>query len=76
MADAIDTIRAAAATATADGTRIDVAKALHRKAQIRLDWIASETSMGLHNPEEALSVLNEAITWAHQATPRFAGTGG
>jgi nitrite reductase (cytochrome c-552) len=42
------------------------ALALQRKAQWRLDFIAAENSMGFHAPQEAASVLAEAIDYARQ----------
>jgi nitrite reductase (cytochrome c-552) len=39
---------------------------LQRKAQWRLDFIAAENSMGFHAPQEAASVLGEAIDYARQ----------
>jgi len=42
------------------------ARALQRKAQWRLDFIAAENSMGFHAPQEASRVLAEAIDYARQ----------
>jgi nitrite reductase (cytochrome c-552) len=42
------------------------ARALQRKAQWRLDFIAAENSMGFHAPQEAARVLGEAIDYARQ----------
>ena len=42
------------------------ARALQRKAQWRLDFIAAENSMGFHAPQEAARVLAEAIDYARQ----------
>ena len=43
------------------------ARALHRKAQIRWDFISAENSMGFHSPQEALRMLGDAIDYARQA---------
>lgn len=42
------------------------ARALHRKAQWRLDFILSENSNGFHAPQEAARILGEAIDFARQ----------
>ncbi|HUH95441.1 MAG TPA: ammonia-forming cytochrome c nitrite reductase subunit c552 [Casimicrobiaceae bacterium] len=39
---------------------------LQRKAQWRLDFIAAENSMGFHAPQEAATVLGEALDYARQ----------
>lgn len=67
MVDAIDAIQAAAADPDVDAERLTAARALHRRAQIRLDWINAENSMGFHNSQEALEVLGRALDLAHQA---------
>lgn len=41
--------------------------ALHRRAQMRWDFISSENSTGFHSPQEAARVLANAIDLAHQA---------
>jgi nitrite reductase (cytochrome c-552) len=42
------------------------ARALQRKAQWRLDFVAAENSMGFHAPQEAARILGEAIDYARQ----------
>lgn len=42
------------------------AQALQRKAQWRIDFVASENSMGFHAPQEAARVLGEAADYARQ----------
>ncbi|HMO37258.1 MAG TPA: ammonia-forming cytochrome c nitrite reductase subunit c552 [Gemmatales bacterium] len=42
------------------------ARALHRKAQWRLDFVAAENSMGFHAPGECARLLGEAIDYARQ----------
>jgi nitrite reductase (cytochrome c-552) len=43
------------------------ARGLHRKAQIRWDFISAENSMGFHSPQEAVRILGDAIDHARQA---------
>ncbi len=64
---AIAAIQSSAATDGADAALIDEARALHRSAQLRWDFIAAENSMGFHNPEEALRILASATDLARQA---------
>jgi nitrite reductase (cytochrome c-552) len=45
---------------------IMTARALHRKAQWRLDFVAAENSMGFHAPQELARILAEAIDLARQ----------
>lgn len=67
IVDAIAAIKAAAAVKTADAGLLEEARILHRKAQLRWDFIAAENSMGFHNPEEALRILADATNLARQA---------
>jgi nitrite reductase (cytochrome c-552) len=62
LLDALVSVRKAGAT-DAD---IEGARALHRKAQWRLDFVAAENSMGFHAPQEMARVLGEAIDFARQ----------
>jgi nitrite reductase (cytochrome c-552) len=64
---AIQAIRSAAASPTADPALLDKARQLHREAQLRWDFVAAENSMGFHNPEEALRILATATDLARQA---------
>ncbi|MGE0435068.1 MAG: ammonia-forming cytochrome c nitrite reductase subunit c552, partial [Planctomycetota bacterium] len=51
-------------------------RALQRRAQWRLDFVAAENSMGFHAPQEAARLLGEAIDYARQgqlALPRAGG---
>ena len=64
---AIESIKAASATANVDTRRLDEARNLHREAQLRWDFIAAENSMGFHNPEEALRILAASTDLARQA---------
>jgi nitrite reductase (cytochrome c-552) len=45
---------------------LERARALHRKAQWRLDFVAAENSMGFHAPQEAARLLAESIDFARQ----------
>jgi nitrite reductase (cytochrome c-552) len=42
------------------------ARTLHRQAQWRLDFVASENSMGFHAPQESARILAEAIDLAQR----------
>jgi nitrite reductase (cytochrome c-552) len=42
------------------------ARALHRKAQWRLDFVNAENSLGFHASQEAARILGEAIDYARQ----------
>jgi nitrite reductase (cytochrome c-552) len=64
---AIDAIAAAAADPAVDAALLADARALHREAQLRWDFIAAENSMGFHNHEEALRILAAATDLAYQA---------
>jgi len=64
---AIDAIKASAAKANPDLAALDEARNLHRRAQLRWDFIAAENSMGFHNPSEALRILASATDLARQA---------
>lgn len=55
-----------AAKAGATDAQLQSARALHRKAQWRLDFVAAENSMGFHAPQEAARILGEAIDYARQ----------
>lgn len=67
LVDAIQTLEAAAATAGVDETILAEGRNLHRESQLRWDFIAAESSMGFHNPEEALRILADATNLARQA---------
>lgn len=64
---AIEAIKKSAAAANADQALLEEARTLHRKAQLRWDYIAAENSMGFHNPSEALRILASATDLARQA---------
>jgi len=54
-----------AAARGAEAARIGRARAAHRQAQWRLDFVAAENSMGFHAPHETARLLAEAIDHAH-----------
>lgn len=56
----------AAKTGGATPDQLAEALALQRKAQFRVDMVASENSMGFHAPQETAKVLGEAIDYARQ----------
>jgi nitrite reductase (cytochrome c-552) len=66
LVSAIDAI-AGAREAGAGEKALAEALRLHRSAQMRWDFIASENSTGFHSPQEAARVLAEAIDLARQA---------
>ena len=67
LVGAINTLEKATANSKADPKLLDEARKLHRDAQFRWDFIASENSTGFHNPTEALRLLGEAIDLGHMA---------
>ncbi len=66
LKDAIDTIVAAKEAGVPEEALAE-AQRLHRRAQMRWDFIISENSMGFHSPQEAARILAEAIDFARQA---------
>ena len=67
LISAIQAITDTAKTQTYNASLLEEARLLHRKAQLRWDFIAAENSMGFHNPEEALRILADSIDYARQA---------
>ena len=65
--DAINAIKAAAASPEADATLLDEARKLHREAQFMWDIVSAENSTGFHNPEYALKLLADSTNLARQA---------
>lgn len=63
---AIDAI-VAAKSAGATDEQLAAARDLHRRGQMRWDFVFSENSTGFHSPQEAARVLAEAIDFARQA---------
>ncbi len=64
---AIEALKVAAADPNADKALLDEARTLHRKAQLRWDFISAENSLGFHNPEETLRILAASTDLARQA---------
>jgi nitrite reductase (cytochrome c-552) len=72
IVDLIDAMVAAKASGVS-ADELNRARVLQRKAQWRLDFVASENSMGFHAPQEAARLLAEAVDYARQgqlALPR------
>lgn len=67
LIDAINALKAAAATPGVDEAKLDEARTFHRQAQMMWDFIAAENSMGFHNPQEALRILGKSTDLARQA---------
>jgi nitrite reductase (cytochrome c-552) len=67
LIDAITALQAAAARPDADPALLEEARTLHRHAQYMWDFISSSNSMGFHNPDEALRILQNATDLARQA---------
>ncbi len=61
----IEELAAAKAAGRAD-EELASARALHRQAQFRLDFVEAENSTGFHAPQEAARILAEAIDFARQ----------
>lgn len=64
---AIQALEAATAIQGVDEAILAEGRNLHREAQLRWDFIAAESSMGFHNPEEALRILADSTNLARQA---------
>ncbi|GAB4474533.1 MAG: ammonia-forming cytochrome c nitrite reductase subunit c552 [Anaerolineales bacterium] len=67
LVEAIQAIEKAAQDPNANSDLLMEARQLHREAQLRVDFINAENSMGFHNPEEALRVLANATDLARKA---------
>ena len=65
LMDQIDAIIAARDSGATDA-QLQPTRELQRKAQWRIDMIASENSMGFHAPQESSRILGEAIDYARQ----------
>ncbi len=65
--DAINAIKLATASPSADAALLEQARALHRKSQFMWDFVSAENSTGFHNPEYALRILAESTNYARQA---------
>jgi nitrite reductase (cytochrome c-552) len=67
LIQAIDALKVAAVSPDVDKAKLDQARQLHRQAQMMWDFVASDNSMGFHNPEEVLRILAKATDTARQA---------
>jgi nitrite reductase (cytochrome c-552) len=67
LIDAIHALNLAAAAPNVDGTLLDQARQLHRKAQFMWDFVSAENSMGFHNPDYSMRNLADAMNLARQA---------
>ena len=66
ISEMLDALKAAKAAGATDA-QLAQARALQRKAQWRLDFVAAENSMGFHAPQEAARLLGEAVDYGRQA---------
>jgi nitrite reductase (cytochrome c-552) len=66
LISAMDGITAAMQSGVPDD-RLAEARTLHRRAQIRWDFISAENSMGFHSSQEAVRILGDATDYARQA---------
>lgn len=64
--DAINAIKKAKESGATD-EQLKNARYLHRRAQLRWDFIAAENSMGFHSPQESLRILGSAVDYARQS---------
>ena len=64
--DAINAIKKAKDAGATD-EQLKNARYLHRRAQLRWDFIAAENSMGFHSPQETMKTLANAIDYARQS---------
>lgn len=69
LADAIGAIAEAKETG-ANSAALEKARALHRSAQLRWDFVASENSAGFHSAQEAARILAMSVDLARQAQVR------
>jgi nitrite reductase (cytochrome c-552) len=65
LLDLMDGVRDAQARGASE-VALREARALHRRAQWRFDFVAAENSLGFHAPQEAARILAEAIDYARQ----------
>src|SRR5262249_4160688 len=66
LLQAFDALKAAKDRGASD-EQLKGSRALHRKAQWRVDFMLSENSRGFHAPQEAARALGEAIDYARQS---------
>ncbi len=63
---AIDGIKLAMEAGVSD-EQLKTARQLHRKSQMRWDFVSAENSMGFHSPQEVARILGDAIDYGRQA---------
>ncbi|MDI6802741.1 MAG: ammonia-forming cytochrome c nitrite reductase subunit c552 [Bacteroidota bacterium] len=63
---AMDVLKMAIQSGVSD-KELEEARLLHRKAQMRWDFISAENSMGFHSPQESARILADARDFARQA---------
>ncbi len=61
-----DAIKAAMDRGVPDSSLAE-SRQLHRRAYIRWDFAAAESSMGFHSPQEATRILGDSVDFARQA---------
>ncbi|SEJ73425.1 nitrite reductase (cytochrome c-552) [Deinococcus reticulitermitis] len=66
ITDAVKAIKAAK-DAGATKAQLDQAYTLHRRSQLRWDYVDAESSMGFHSPQEATRTLGHSADLARQA---------
>ncbi len=66
LLDAMDAI-IAAQNKGVSAEQLEEARKLHRRSEIRWDFISSENSTGFHSPQESARVLANAVNYARQA---------
>jgi len=76
LIDAITALQAATAKPGSDPALLGQARTLHRDSQFMWDFISSSNSMGFHNPDEALRILQNATDLARQAQMKAAQAAG
>lgn len=64
--DAVNAIKKAKDAGATDEL-LKNARYLHRRAQLRWDFVAAENSMGFHSPQETMKTLANAIDFARQS---------
>jgi nitrite reductase (cytochrome c-552) len=72
LIDAITALKTATANPKSDQALLEEARTLHRHAQYMWDFISSSNSMGFHNPDETLRILQNATNLARQAQMKAA----
>jgi nitrite reductase (cytochrome c-552) len=76
LVDTITALQSAAADPAADKALLEEARTLHRHAQYMWDFISSANSMGFHNPDEALRILQNSADLARQCQMKAAQAAG